>query len=185
MDRKKVICQLCEAENKRSKVYTGLTRATGLGIDDFFDERGFQHVHDPNSRVTSYKCSNGHEWTESEGEVCPCPGCTWPKNVSSKLKGKEKMRICKQCGYQIANVVLTSCPKCKKSIISAFELGLRKLINTHSQENKSDTPDFILAQYLNNCLHAFNTAIGQRRIYCGETKKSYDLNKVISCEDQK
>lgn len=39
-----------------------------------------------------------------------------------------------------------------------FEEELKWLINKYSKENESDTPDFILANYLNNCLSAFNSA---------------------------
>lgn len=37
-----------------------------------------------------------------------------------------------------------------------FEKALTDLINTHSLEGESDTPDFILAEYLTGCLKAFN-----------------------------
>ena len=37
-----------------------------------------------------------------------------------------------------------------------FEKDLSDLINAHSLENASDTPDFILAEYLVACLEAFN-----------------------------
>jgi len=40
----------------------------------------------------------------------------------------------------------------------SFETGLKDLINTHSIENESDTPDFILARYMRACLDAFNVA---------------------------
>lgn len=46
--------------------------------------------------------------------------------------------------------------------MSTFEKELENLINCHSQENASNTPDFILAQYLTGCLAAFNTATQQR-----------------------
>ncbi|HEC65782.1 MAG TPA: hypothetical protein ENI23_10830 [bacterium] len=39
-----------------------------------------------------------------------------------------------------------------------FKKELESLINRHSKENDSDTPDFILARYMNECLLAFNTA---------------------------
>lgn len=43
-----------------------------------------------------------------------------------------------------------------------FEKELEALINKHSMENASNTPDFILAQYLQRCLLAFNQAMQQR-----------------------
>ncbi len=38
----------------------------------------------------------------------------------------------------------------------AFVKELAEVINRHSKENDSNTPDFILAQYLNDCLINFN-----------------------------
>lgn len=43
-----------------------------------------------------------------------------------------------------------------------FRWELEGLINAHSQENGSDTPDFILAQYLIECLNAFDKATRRR-----------------------
>ena len=37
-----------------------------------------------------------------------------------------------------------------------FITELRELLNRRSMENGSDTPDFILAQYLTDCLRAWN-----------------------------
>lgn len=49
-----------------------------------------------------------------------------------------------------------------------FEQELESLINRHSLENESGTPDFILASYLVNCLNAFNIAVQQRANWRGE-----------------
>lgn len=45
---------------------------------------------------------------------------------------------------------------------SDFTAELKKLINNQSMENESDTPDFILAEYLKGCLEAFEHATNQR-----------------------
>ena len=50
---------------------------------------------------------------------------------------------------------------------SVFEKELQHLINRHNQENASNTPDFILAQYLAACLAAFNQAVQQRETWYG------------------
>lgn len=42
--------------------------------------------------------------------------------------------------------------------MSNFEKELASLINRNSLENGSNTPDFILANYLQECLNAFNKA---------------------------
>jgi hypothetical protein len=60
-----------------------------------------------------------------------------------------------------------------------FKIKLEKLINSESMENGSNTPDFILAQYLTNCLIDFDTAMTARAkwynppgvplVSCGDT----------------
>lgn len=48
-----------------------------------------------------------------------------------------------------------------------FQRDLEHLINRHSLENDSNTPDFVLAHYMMNCLFAFNDAVRQRENYYG------------------
>lgn len=48
-----------------------------------------------------------------------------------------------------------------------FENELQSLINRYSKENESNTPDFILAQYLAGCLATFATATQQRETWYG------------------
>lgn len=43
-----------------------------------------------------------------------------------------------------------------------FQRELENLLNRHSKENESGTPDFVLAQYLNGCLRLYNQAIRDR-----------------------
>ena len=45
---------------------------------------------------------------------------------------------------------------------STFQIELERLLNIHSMENESNTPDFILAQYLKDCLDCFNAATKRR-----------------------
>jgi hypothetical protein len=45
---------------------------------------------------------------------------------------------------------------------SAFREGLETLINSNSMEGGSDTPDFILADFLSGCLVAFDSAVSHR-----------------------
>lgn len=51
----------------------------------------------------------------------------------------------------------------RNNLQTQFEI----LINSYSAEKESNTPDFILAQYLSDCLDAFNKATNARRIYYG------------------
>jgi len=53
-----------------------------------------------------------------------------------------------------------------------FEKELEQLINKYSMENDSNTPDFILAEYLSNCLKTFNTTIQRREDWYGRNKPS-------------
>ena len=45
----------------------------------------------------------------------------------------------------------------------AFRNDIQDVINRHSRENKSGTPDFILAEYLTQCLEAFDNAHTARK----------------------
>lgn len=56
--------------------------------------------------------------------------------------------------------------------ISKFEQELRELINRYSIENGSDTPDFILAEYLTDCLWSWNRATRAREKWYGRENKS-------------
>jgi hypothetical protein len=51
-----------------------------------------------------------------------------------------------------------------------FRTELERLINFHSKENGSDTPDFILAEYLESCLAAYDKAVTLREIWSGRAK---------------
>ena len=46
--------------------------------------------------------------------------------------------------------------------MEGFRKELEQLINKYSLENKSDTPDFILAAYLVRCLEAYDLAVKAR-----------------------
>lgn len=46
---------------------------------------------------------------------------------------------------------------------------IQQAINKHSIENGSDTPDFILAEYLIDCLRAFDKATVRREEWYGRT----------------
>ena len=50
---------------------------------------------------------------------------------------------------------------------SSFRKELEILINRFSKENGSDTPDWILSEYLVKCLEAFDLATVRRDIWFG------------------
>lgn len=51
--------------------------------------------------------------------------------------------------------------------MSDFVSELASLLNRHSKENGSGTPDFILAEYLFGCLTHFNAAVNRREAWYG------------------
>lgn len=48
-----------------------------------------------------------------------------------------------------------------------FKTELTSLLNRYSAENGSNTPDFILAEYLTDCLSAFDKAVCARSTWYG------------------
>lgn len=54
---------------------------------------------------------------------------------------------------------------------TSFRKGLETLLNQHSRENESNTPDFILADYLTGCLRAFDSAVRMRADWYGRMDK--------------
>jgi hypothetical protein len=48
------------------------------------------------------------------------------------------------------------------NVVPEFRERLRHLLNTASAENASNTPDFILADFLHRCLRAYNAAVVTR-----------------------
>lgn len=53
-----------------------------------------------------------------------------------------------------------------------FFLELTGLINRHSRENVSGTPDFVLSRYLEGCLLSFELAVHQREEWFGRDTSS-------------
>ena len=61
-----------------------------------------------------------------------------------------------------------------------FRAELEKLVNKHSMENGSNTPDFILAEYLTGCLEAFDNAVKRRTQWYGTTRAEWPgLDPVV------
>jgi hypothetical protein len=51
-----------------------------------------------------------------------------------------------------------------------FRNKLEHIINAESRENGSDTPDFLLADYLVDCLAAYDKAVRAREKWYGRNK---------------
>lgn len=54
----------------------------------------------------------------------------------------------------------------------SFYGELKALINKYSKENGSDTPDFVLTNYLLGCLEAFDSAVKVRESWLGLQKET-------------
>lgn len=59
-----------------------------------------------------------------------------------------------------------------EQIKDGFRIDLESVINRYSKENGSNTPDFILAQYLNDCLYAYDKAVRRRDEWYNGAKKA-------------
>lgn len=57
---------------------------------------------------------------------------------------------------------------------SVFEQELAILINKHSRENGSNTPDYILAAFLNDMLHLFDNTMSVREEWYGRSLSPND-----------
>jgi len=54
--------------------------------------------------------------------------------------------------------------------MKTFEQELQELINRYSKESGSDTPDFMLAEYLYDCLIVFGKTMKARDKWYGKEK---------------
>lgn len=59
-------------------------------------------------------------------------------------------------------------------IMTTFREELQQLINRNSAENGSNTPDFILAQFLDDSLLAFDHAVNARENWYGHNASPVD-----------
>ena len=65
--------------------------------------------------------------------------------------------------------------------MDTFEEELRSLINRYSLENGSDTPDYLLAEYLRRCLENYNETVSFREHWHGRKLfKDRQINEEIS-----
>lgn len=61
-----------------------------------------------------------------------------------------------------------------------FIMALKSLLNSFSKENGSNTPDYILANYLNDCLELYNKSVMARSEWYGyKDRIGYDLDTEV------
>lgn len=63
-----------------------------------------------------------------------------------------------------------------------FKTELTSLLNRYSKENGSNTPDFILAEYLICCLENYNTTLQSREKWYG---REINNNKIEEIKSEK
>ncbi len=61
-----------------------------------------------------------------------------------------------------------------------FRDELKELINRHGLEKHSNTPNFILAEYLNNCLDVFDEATNAKEKWYGRKITSQRMTMVTA-----
>lgn len=68
-----MICEQCKQEGKRSQINVGGAGvSTAMAVRYFYDEEGRYHAHDPNSLTITFRCTNGHSWSNTEVDKCWC-----------------------------------------------------------------------------------------------------------------
>jgi hypothetical protein len=67
----------------------------------------------------------------------------------------------------------------------SFRHELQRLINSVSMENGSNTPDWILADYLSNCLQNFDLAVNAREKWYGRDEAQQKCECGPDCPECK
>jgi len=68
----------------------------------------------------------------------------------------------------------------REEMCKNFRNELEHLLNRNSMENGSDTPDFILAEYLMGCIKVFDVALEKREEWYG--RKTGDWHSESATE---
>ena len=63
-----------------------------------------------------------------------------------------------------------------------LSFDLQCLLNKHSAENSSNTPDFVLAQFLVSCLRVYDTAVQQREKWYGRDARPTEAKQGRAAE---
>lgn len=66
-----------------------------------------------------------------------------------------------------------------------FRDELENIINSYSKENGSDTPDFILADYLAECLEVFDRTMARREKWYGRDVHGQSITDPCSVPNTK
>jgi hypothetical protein len=71
-----MICPTCSAAGQRStlRIIPAKPAIHPLPKDEYFDEAGEWHSHNPNVIITHYRCSKGHKFSERSSWQCSVCG---------------------------------------------------------------------------------------------------------------
>lgn len=84
------------------------------------------------------------------------------KITTESQADKTPDEVLEQCNELSVKMFETPLPEDEVYIKPDLSHALSSLINSYSKENGSNTPDFILAEYLEGCLKVFDAATNRR-----------------------
>ncbi len=89
----------------------------------------------------------GCKWLSKGPDACECPLCDVDRLMAALRAAPS--------------------PGAGETLTQTLEQAIESVLNRHSAENFSNTPDFILARFLINCLDAWNTGVSRRAEWYG------------------
>lgn len=89
------------------------------------------------------------------------------KLTSESQTDKSPDEVIEQCNGLLPSMFHEPLPDDQVYVKPSFQDALSNLINSYSKENDSDTPDFILAKYMEQSLMALCDAVTGRDKYYG------------------
>lgn len=91
------------------------------------------------------------------------------KLTTESQTDKTPEEVIQQCGDLASDMFkdASPLPESKEYVRPGFDKELEGLINRYSKEAGSNTPDYILAEYMGNCLKAFHHATRLRDNWYG------------------
>ena len=104
----------------------------------------------------------GHIPAREERKENKCSTC---QKALAECNNKFSLHDMSSCTFYQPKPATEEIGKLPELKRDGFREELRSAINRNSKENGSDTPDFILAEYLETCLKAFDEAMSKRTQY--------------------
>lgn len=74
----------------------------------------------------------------------------------------------------MSSVDIQLSPYKDSTVTASLEQRIAELINEFSNENNSNTPDFVLARYLSGCLENFHTCVNMREQWHGRMAEAME-----------